>query len=225
VHSLFVLETSLMPAHSLFVLKATPFLSFFLTRNPSLQQYKRTYIMTGTRNSQSRPDDMTARWHLPPRWRGCHYRVDLLYPLPSASHSQTTAVSKATRLRNRRSGVRIPARTKDYSFLQTTQTGCGTHSISYSLYTGVLSQGPSGRVVTLTTHPHLRPVKKWVELFLYAPIRHQDVIKDSLPLSLPVCIVHQSTAQITIAQGRFKCINWRYFKRLFEMTASEPPTR
>jgi len=101
----------------------------------------------------------TTRWHQALQWPGCHYTVGLLYPRPSASCSQTRAVGKATRLRIRQSCVRIPARAEDYSFLQTTQTSSGTHPISYSLHTGVLSHGPSGRVVTLTTHLHQRPVK------------------------------------------------------------------
>jgi hypothetical protein len=49
------------------------------------------------------------------------------------------------------------------------------------------------------------------------PICHHDVIKDSLPLSLPACILYQSTALITIPQGRFKC---KFELTLFQATVS-----
>jgi len=52
-----------------------------------------------------------------------------------------TTVSYSTRLRVGRSGVPIPVWAKDFSLLHTLQTGSGAHPTSYSMGTGILSQG------------------------------------------------------------------------------------
>ena len=50
-------------------------------------------------------------------------------------------VSLVTRLRAGRTKVQIPARTRDFSFLENSQTKSVAYSASYSLVTGVLSRG------------------------------------------------------------------------------------
>jgi hypothetical protein len=47
--------------------------------------------------------------------------------------------------------VRIPAKERGFMFSRHVQTGCGAHTISCSMGTGVLSR----RGVKLTTHSHL----------------------------------------------------------------------
>jgi hypothetical protein len=71
----------------------------------------------------------------------------LATPLP-----RTNIYSTLTRLRARRSGVRIPATTRYFPLLQNAQTGSGAHPASYLMSTGVLSRG-----VKLTTHLPLVP--------------------------------------------------------------------
>jgi len=53
-----------------------------------------------------------------------------------------------------RSGDRIPVGTK---FSAPVLSGHGTHPASYTMGTGSLSRGLSGRGVALTTHPYLEP--------------------------------------------------------------------
>jgi hypothetical protein len=55
--------------------------------------------------------------------------------------SQDSLVSLSSMLQTVRSGVRIPIRARDFSFLQSIQTGSGTHPASYSMVWGVLSGG------------------------------------------------------------------------------------
>ena len=54
-------------------------------------------------------------------------------------------------------GVRVPVGASDSSFLQNVQTASGAHPALYSMGSGVLSRGYSGRGVKLTTHLHLVP--------------------------------------------------------------------
>lgn len=54
-----------------------------------------------------------------------------------------------------RSGVRDSAQARNLSLLQDVQTGSGSHPLSYSVDTAVISRGYSGRGVRLTPHPHL----------------------------------------------------------------------
>jgi hypothetical protein len=55
-------------------------------------------------------------------------------------------------------GVRSPAGAEDFSSNLCVQTGSGAHPASRKMGTGVLSPGVNrGRVVMLTTHPHLVP--------------------------------------------------------------------
>jgi hypothetical protein len=54
--------------------------------------------------------------------------------------------------------VRSPAEAKGFFSSLCVQTGSGAHPDSCTMVPGVLSQElKSGRVVTLTTHPHLVP--------------------------------------------------------------------
>jgi len=46
-----------------------------------------------------------------------------------------------TRIRDKRSGVRVPLETRDFPLLQNAQTDCGVHSASYSVDAGVRFQG------------------------------------------------------------------------------------
>ena len=59
-----------------------------------------------------------------------------------------------------RSGDRIPVGAR---LFPSYQTGPGAHPDSYTMDTGSLSLGYSGRSVALTTHPHLAPrlKKEW----------------------------------------------------------------
>jgi hypothetical protein len=58
-------------------------------------------------------------------------------------------------LRAERSGARIPVG-KEIFFLQNVQTDAGAHP-PYSMSTGNLSRGKSGRGVMSTTHLHMAP--------------------------------------------------------------------
>ena len=50
-----------------------------------------------------------------------------------------------------------PVGARYFSFFENVQTGCGAHTASYSVGTGVLPRGYSGRSVKLTAHLHLVP--------------------------------------------------------------------
>ena len=63
-------------------------------------------------------------------------------------------VSIWTGLRPGWSGVRIPLGGKDFYLLQNVLTVSGAHPASYSVGTGVLSQGSSSRGVNLITYLH-----------------------------------------------------------------------
>jgi len=52
--------------------------------------------------------------------------------------------STSNRLHDGRSRVQIPAKSRNLSLLQDSQTGCGALPASYAMGTGVLSQGQSG---------------------------------------------------------------------------------
>ena len=55
--------------------------------------------------------------------------------------SQDSIVILPTMLRTVRSGLQIPIRARDFSFLLNDQTGSGTHPASYSMVLGVHSGG------------------------------------------------------------------------------------
>ena len=67
------------------------------------------------------------------------------------------AVGTVTRLAARLSGVGIPAEVRYFSRLRNVHTSSGAHPASYSIPTGVLSRGQSGRGVRLFTHLQLVP--------------------------------------------------------------------
>jgi hypothetical protein len=62
-----------------------------------------------------------------------------------------------TKLRAGRTGVRIPAGTRDLSLLQNVYTCSGAHLACYSVGTGVIYWGKRGRCMKLTTHLDLAP--------------------------------------------------------------------
>jgi hypothetical protein len=61
--------------------------------------------------------------------------------------------------------VQFPTWARDFSFLHNVQTGSGAHWSSYTMGTGDFPRG-----VKLTTHLHLVPRLRMVELFLCSPI-------------------------------------------------------
>jgi hypothetical protein len=77
------------------------------------------------------------------------------------SVGRDSAVSIATR-----SGDRIPVGAR---FSAPVQTDPGAHRACYTIGTGSLSRGYIGRDLELTTHPHLVPGLKRVQLYLYFP--------------------------------------------------------
>jgi hypothetical protein len=72
--------------------------------------------------------------------------------------------------------VRFPA-LQDYSLLHVVQTGSGAHPASYPVGTwGFFPGGKSGKDVKLTTHLHLLPKSRMVELYLHSPIRLHGIV-------------------------------------------------
>ena len=69
--------------------------------------------------------------------------------------SQSNIFSIVTRLRVGRSRVQIPVWARDLSFFQNVPAGPGTHPATYSVGTGVISQGYSNLSMKLTIHLHL----------------------------------------------------------------------
>jgi hypothetical protein len=59
----------------------------------------------------------------------------------------------------------ILAGARDFSLFHNAQTGSGAHPASYVMDTG----GKGGRDVKLTTHLHLVPRLRMVELYLHPP--------------------------------------------------------
>jgi hypothetical protein len=70
-----------------------------------------------------------------------------------------------------RSDVRIPARERNISLLQTVQAGCGPHSSSYSMGNGVISPEIKrpGREFTQFTSIQCRD-QEYADLYLYSPL-------------------------------------------------------
>jgi hypothetical protein len=62
---------------------------------------------------------------------------------------------------------------RDFSVLHSAQTGPGTHPASSPMATG-------GRGVKLTTHHHLEPRSRIVELYLHSPVRLHGVVHNNL---------------------------------------------
>jgi hypothetical protein len=81
-----------------------------------------------------------------------HADMCLCSHITSESRDRNSSVGIATRLRASQSGFRILAGTRDFSLLQTVQTGFGALPTSYSMDIRVLSRG---KWVKLTTHLHL----------------------------------------------------------------------
>jgi hypothetical protein len=63
-------------------------------------------------------------------------------------------------------GVRFPAEARDFHLLHNVQTGAGAHPAFSPMCTGVLFAGESGRGLKVTTHLHLVPRSRMVELYL-----------------------------------------------------------
>jgi hypothetical protein len=77
-----------------------------------------------------------------------------LYILQSGSRGRSVSIVSGYTLEDQAIEVRSPARAKDFSSNLCIQTGTGVHPVSYTMGTGVLSQGVRrGLGVTLTTHP------------------------------------------------------------------------
>jgi hypothetical protein len=78
----------------------------------------------------------------------------LLLSVPSVLHLMCS-VQCSDSLRTGRSGDRIPVWAR---FSASVQNGPGAHPASYTMGTGSLSRGLSGRGVVLTTHPPPPPI-------------------------------------------------------------------
>jgi hypothetical protein len=59
----------------------------------------------------------------------------------SLSGGQDSVIDVASRLRARRSGMRILVGARDFSLLQNAHTGSGAHAASYSIGTPIISRG------------------------------------------------------------------------------------
>ena len=77
------------------------------------------------------------------------------------------------------SGVRIPVGAR---FSAPVQTGPGAHPASCTMGTASFPGLKSGRSVTLTPHPLLRPGQERVELYLYFPYGPYGLYRASVPV-------------------------------------------
>jgi hypothetical protein len=66
--------------------------------------------------------------------------IILKWILQKYGRSYDSIVDIGSRLRDGRSGVRIPTSVRDFSFLPNTQTGSGTHQPPITKVSGVISQ-------------------------------------------------------------------------------------
>jgi hypothetical protein len=66
--------------------------------------------------------------------------------------------------------VKFPAGERDLSLFHSFQTGYGATQHPFQLIPGVRSPGLSDRGVKLSTHPHLAPRSRMVELYLHSDI-------------------------------------------------------
>jgi hypothetical protein len=65
---------------------------------------------------------------------------------------------------------------QDFFLFHSVQTDSGADPASYPMDTGVSPLGQSGRGVKLTTHLHLVPRSRKVELYLHSPICHHGIV-------------------------------------------------
>jgi hypothetical protein len=70
-------------------------------------------------------------------------------------------------------GWRFDSR-QNFSLLASVQSGSGVHPIQW--VPGALSAGIKSQVVKLTTHLHVMPRSRMVELYLHSLIRLHDVV-------------------------------------------------
>jgi hypothetical protein len=77
-------------------------------------------------------------------------------------------------------GVRFPAGASDFTHLHIVQTGTGAHPASYIMSTRGSFPGGKRPDVKLTTHLHLVPRSKTVELYLHSLIRLHGVMLNKL---------------------------------------------
>jgi hypothetical protein len=67
----------------------------------------------------------------------------------------------------------IPGKGKDFSLFHKVQTALEPH---YAVGIRGSTQGYSGRGVKLTTHLHLVPRSRMMQLYLYSPVRLHDMV-------------------------------------------------
>jgi hypothetical protein len=89
-------------------------------------------------------------------------------------------------------GIRTPVRAREFSLLNNVQTGSGAHPDSYQADTGdCYSGGKEAGDVKLTTHLHLVPKSKMMELCVHSPIRLHGLVLNQSQRELWYCyIVH-----------------------------------
>lgn len=68
------------------------------------------------------------------------HHFDLTW-LMTVQWSRVSVLDITNALRTGQSGVRIPVGARDFTVLQSVQTGLGTHSVSFSVGTGVKTAG------------------------------------------------------------------------------------
>jgi hypothetical protein len=89
------------------------------------------------------------------------------------SQKSSDGIETWLRAERRRNRVSTPGRARDCSLLHSLGTASRAHPAFYTRYNGqwvLFSRGQSGMDMKLTTHLHLVPTLRTVELYLHSPI-------------------------------------------------------
>jgi hypothetical protein len=77
-------------------------------------------------------------------------------------------------------GARSPPGARNFSLLSNVHTGSGAHPAFYTMDTGIVSLGWSGRGVKWTTHLHILLMLRMLEPYFYFPITLHGVVLNQL---------------------------------------------
>jgi hypothetical protein len=122
-------------------------------------------------------------------------------------------------------GVRFLVEARDFSLYHSVQTGSRALPAFYQMVIlgySTRSRAAWGRDVKLTTHLHLVPRLRMVEVYLHSPIRHKPRDDFTLPLTLHIILLgcytlFKKVIFMQVFVSDYELVNWFFLPAsLFE---------